>query len=742
MSPQDAFEAYVKLLYRRWYGFPLHSSRQPLDARRLALANELVAAPDPKTAAQSFLDFVRWSRALPGVMAQLSADRRAEEVLGSNGVGLFLNNPNLKPSLADPQALATTLSQRDPALWAVRQQFYVDGEKTATLAAVRAALEPLSDFDAADQAQIEALLAAYDAAGNPAKAEETLLALEEMDDVIIVAWRAILAGKAYKRIPKMGGEMSAMPVVLAAPEPQVTAAPAGVTTSFFTDVRFPRTVKLWDVQPLFVRLTLNQDTRSITDGEVSVEFPDPKAPELITVRLFAPGFIEEYQTWERTLIAFSDRNSEPVGFLLKADAAGKTQFTIDFFKDDRQIGTTNFQVEVVASGQTATANVEIDGQGREMNMVLTHVPPPADLELRVIYVQREQMLHYLLHSTKSAVDIHWESMGSTPLNTETAAAFFEETFAFLDELSEIPPEDLSDAELLEFSEKIENAGEKLFERLFSPELQDVYWDILALHEEGVINSFLITSDEPWIPWELVKPYKMGRRDKIVQRGGFLGETFQLSRWLSGRSPREQLHVKAARVIVPDTDLAHTRGEGQDFDRMKTLGVEVSEPIATKAALMEVIRAGAVQLLHFATHAAFDSDRPHESPIELDENLIPEDLTNRVIEKLSLVSPIIFLNACQTGRMGFQLNGLDGWAERFVRKVHATAFVGTLWEVNDALAAQFAAKFYAELFDGNTLGVAFQRARLHIKTDANPTWLAYALYGDPNTTVRWGDQPER
>ncbi|MFZ1631062.1 MAG: CHAT domain-containing protein, partial [Anaerolineae bacterium] len=76
-------------------------------------------------------------------------------------------------------------------------------------------------------------------------------------------------------------------------------------------------------------------------------------------------------------------------------------------------------------------------------------------------------------------------------------------------------------------------------------------------------------------------------------------------------------------------------------------------------------------------------------------------------------------------------GLGGWAERFVQ-AGAGAFVGALWEVNDRLAAQFAAVFYEKLFGGAALGDAFTAARTAIRDAApnNPTWLAYVLYGEP------------
>jgi CHAT domain-containing protein len=90
-------------------------------------------------------------------------------------------------------------------------------------------------------------------------------------------------------------------------------------------------------------------------------------------------------------------------------------------------------------------------------------------------------------------------------------------------------------------------------------------------------------------------------------------------------------------------------------------------------------------------------------------------------------------------MGFALSGLGGWAERLVNDVRVSAFVGTLWQVNDELAARFARRFYDNLWAGMTLGAACLDARLYIRQERphNSTWLAYALYGDPNVRITWG-----
>jgi CHAT domain-containing protein len=110
-------------------------------------------------------------------------------------------------------------------------------------------------------------------------------------------------------------------------------------------------------------------------------------------------------------------------------------------------------------------------------------------------------------------------------------------------------------------------------------------------------------------------------------------------------------------------------------------------------------------------------------------------------------PLVFLNACHAGRVGAGLTYLGGWAHAFF-DAGASAFIGSLWEINDALASQFARAFYDRLwglgaFEGKPqpLGQAFSEARMAIRdTDpANPTWLAYVLYGDPYGEVILGDK---
>ncbi len=145
----------------------------------------------------------------------------------------------------------------------------------------------------------------------------------------------------------------------------------------------------------------------------------------------------------------------------------------------------------------------------------------------------------------------------------------------------------------------------------------------------------------------------------------------------------------------------------------------------------------MQLIHVAAHGSFDAANPNRARITLQDGILtPDDLSPSATRGLRAAHPLVFLNACSVGRLGFGLTGIGGWADKLVNTGRVGAFIGTLWEVNDELAAAFAQEFYTRLFAGAALGDAFHAARLHVRdiAPANPTWLAYTLYGDPNGAV--------
>ena len=92
-------------------------------------------------------------------------------------------------------------------------------------------------------------------------------------------------------------------------------------------------------------------------------------------------------------------------------------------------------------------------------------------------------------------------------------------------------------------------------------------------------------------------------------------------------------------------------------------------------------------------------------------------------------PLVFLNACQVGRQGYNLAGTGGFAKAFV-KSGAGAFISTHWSVGDRSALDFSKTLYKQLLEGENMMTAVAAARKAAKNMEEMTWLAYVVYADP------------
>jgi len=115
------------------------------------------------------------------------------------------------------------------------------------------------------------------------------------------------------------------------------------------------------------------------------------------------------------------------------------------------------------------------------------------------------------------------------------------------------------------------------------------------------------------------------------------------------------------------------------------------------------------------------DQPH--------NIEVDTVTVEAEANLRRSRPLVFLNACETGRTGPVLTGLGGWPNVFLR-AGAGAFVGATWAVRDKPAAIFATTFYEALLNGKTLAEAASDARASAKELGDASWLAFKVYGHP------------
>lgn len=534
---------------------------------------------------------------------------------------------------------------------------------------------------------------------------------------------------------------------------------------FHTYVDFPPTISnRSDVKyPLVVQLVRDRPRESRSQAEVGIAFQDKI--EYVDVVVRAPGFEEvsgygagahDGPALRRTIAVPQDGDSQPAVFLMQLvdEHTGPQRVTVDFYHRGRNAGSLALEVAVrsfpflgrgtrraetngIEEGEeslvfgTASVVRAVDGVTIGQGTPL----PAADIELRITQDADGRTLHFHLHSQKlpaldgrSAGSIVFSDLSSPDL-------FFDRLAERLSALAARAGTELTGDEAARMEEEVADLGVELYEQLFPAPLRQLYWELKARRDAGEVRNLLIVSDEPWIPWELVKPYDVVDGNDVED--DHLAGAWCMSRWLAGAAVPADLNIRAARLIAPMLSLDFVTSEMQYFGSLAARQIETAQPISTRAQFLELAEQGGAQLFHFATHGNYNQEFVDESPIVLEgDPLFPSDLTRRRARGLRREKPLVFLNTCHGARVGYNLTGLGGWAQRLVDHLGVTAFVGALWEVHDELASKFAQIFYEELWAGKTLGEAFFSSRQQVRAmqSANPTWLAYTLYGDPNSRV--------
>jgi hypothetical protein len=272
-----------------------------------------------------------------------------------------------------------------------------------------------------------------------------------------------------------------------------------------------------------------------------------------------------------------------------------------------------------------------------------------------------------------------------------------------------------------------NAGAALWHELVPPGLHEQFWD-----RQHRIRQLTILADKDTVPWELLYPKDPGHD------AGFLVEQFPVGRGIFGKRPASGLSLQPARFVLPRGSLPEAEAEIDAMRRLLDPAQATGDVVSDLTPLLDLIRTGDFGLLHFACHNRFEPD--DDASIKLGTaQFTPTFLTTAVIEKaLARSAPTVFMNACRSAGLAPTYNRLDGWASKFL-EAGAGAFIGSQWAVSDGAAREFAEEFYAQLRTGATLGLAMMNARAKAATHADdPTWLAYAVYGDPRAQSRTPD----
>lgn len=282
----------------------------------------------------------------------------------------------------------------------------------------------------------------------------------------------------------------------------------------------------------------------------------------------------------------------------------------------------------------------------------------------------------------------------------------------------------------ELPEKLLALGHDLYEDLFSKELRLAYRELC-----NEIRTIQITSNEPWIPWELVCPYDDSDPQHMIDHD-FLGGRFQLTRWLAGNvfAPESfgfgrGVCVEAGNLLEADRECEAIERFGKDFE----MDIRFLRS-ATEKELKEELRKGGIGLLHLIAHGEFNANEPNTSRVVLegDSSFRPGDLHGKLKTTMQEKRMLVFMNSCLVGQQGRSLTGLGGWAKKWILDCRCGSFVGPQWAVSDSLARTFSSTFYESLAEGGTLGQAswLARAAARKMEPESPGWLAFCVYGHP------------
>ena len=271
-------------------------------------------------------------------------------------------------------------------------------------------------------------------------------------------------------------------------------------------------------------------------------------------------------------------------------------------------------------------------------------------------------------------------------------------------------------------------------------------------------TVLLVSEELSIPWELAD---IGVSSTAGGPSPFLGAHVALSRWpldLADPPPKLiQTKSIAAAATVADGFVGVKDLAPLPFAMSEAKNLSDNYPpvtaIPAEWAGVKSLLAGTppVDLIHLAVHGNFDATGTGSGIYvikttktaalgeQVDGARLPDLITPEQIAGLTrTTAPFVFVNACQAGAAKPVLGDSSGMATSLLAS-GACGVVVSIWNVNDSVAAQVAADFYAAIFtDGVGTAEALRRIRARYTAQAagtdptvTSTLLGYQAFGHPN-----------
>ncbi|MEQ1731591.1 MAG: CHAT domain-containing protein, partial [Vicinamibacterales bacterium] len=442
--------------------------------------------------------------------------------------------------------------------------------------------------------------------------------------------------------------------------------------------------------------------------------------------------IELVDPWMKTVDPPSALRPVSLHFAVRARAVGVASVAVQFMQGSAPLGIVRLSLTVSATAGAPDARTTLQA--------VAAAPAPDAKNVLSLFIEEQAQGDHLIYRyllTWDAKQLRYADFASAPFLARaggvsaTPFAYVQSIYRRIVERALVSYDDIP-----VFKQEVQGIGVDMCRQLFSDELARLLWQ-----QRDDLEHVWITSKEAYVPWELLvlkNPDGVGAK-AIDDR--HLAER-RLLRSLRGRQGSERLALADWRYVLadfPEGSFPQTQNDLALFtDTLPQHGAHVEAIAPDPAQVLAALSEGQFDVFHLSGHGEATPERIEEATLILGDRRKPNGQVETIGVTPATVSaqadltarhPIIFLNACETGRQAASLTDLGGWPKAFL-DAGASAFVGTSWPVRDKPAAAFSRTFYEALLDHHTLADAAGEARAAAKKLGDASWLAYTVYGQP------------
>lgn len=284
---------------------------------------------------------------------------------------------------------------------------------------------------------------------------------------------------------------------------------------------------------------------------------------------------------------------------------------------------------------------------------------------------------------------------------------------------------------------LEGFGREIYHRYAPDLLKEVLWNLLD-DPDVDLSTIQIYSNNPGIPWELMRPVRQDGTGDL----DYLGVSFLVGRWHVGDGrnlldrPKSHLVLEQLVAIAPD----YPDGSALPFQTVELTSLSrlpgYRRVPGRFDAIYALMRAPPAGIIHFAGHGEVEGDAAARGfAIRLEDQTLDVLAWRAMATSSPQRGALYFFNACDIGQAEQIGNAVEGWGPA-VLDAGAGGFIGGLWPVFDEAAADFAARFYGEVaadlgHGGARVADVLRRVRHRFAETGDPTYLSYIYYGDVN-----------